>query len=246
VGYTANAISPQRSVLTGQAFDYQPRSGLIQSFQQNGVAGTLGMGLTGMVRNAPGIGLISALGAPSRDWGTLGAQAFNTGASAAGLFVLTRGVVVVDSAESLSQLAQLRAINTSTLTKLEKGFLGESRGALTYQRAGYEELDARLPRNNGFDGVFVKRGPDGNPIDIIINESKFSSTGRASLANTNMGRQMGERWIGENIRKMMNSSDLSVMETGYLLDANRSLIRTKANVLDPMGNNRWNVLNLPR
>ena len=53
VGYAANAISPNRSVLTGEAFAYQPRSSLMQSVQQQGVLGTLGTGITGAVRNAP-------------------------------------------------------------------------------------------------------------------------------------------------------------------------------------------------
>jgi hypothetical protein len=117
---------------------------------------------------------------------------------------------------------------------------------LVYQRAGYQELDARLLSNNGFDGVFVKYGADGNPVDIIINESKFTSTGRASLSNTNMGQQMSPRWIDANIEKMMGSSNPSVMENGYFLDANRSLIRTKINVLNPQGVNQWNVLYAPR
>jgi hypothetical protein len=83
-GYTANAVAPQRSVLTGQPFDYQPRSGLIQSLQQHGVAGTLGMRVAGAVRNAPGVGLIGALGAPGRDWGNVGAQVFSTATAGAG------------------------------------------------------------------------------------------------------------------------------------------------------------------
>lgn len=145
-----------------------------------------------------------------------------------------------------SPLSQFRAINTSNMTRADKGVLAENRGAFTYRRAGYQQMDARLPSNHGFDGVFVKRGADGNVRDIIINESKYSSTGRASLANTSMGRQMSPSWINENIQKMMNSADPAVMETGFFLDANRAMIRAKANVLDPWGNNRWNVVQLPR
>ena len=83
VGYAGNAIAPQRSVLTGQPFQYQPQSALLQSIQQQGVQGTLGAGITGLVRNAPGIGLIAALGTPRRDWGNVGAQVFNTGMAGA-------------------------------------------------------------------------------------------------------------------------------------------------------------------
>ena len=84
-GYAGNAMSPARSVLTGQPFAYQPQSALLQSIQQQGVLGTLGTGIVGAVRNAPGIGLIAALGAPNRNWETVGGQVFNTGAVAAGV-----------------------------------------------------------------------------------------------------------------------------------------------------------------
>jgi hypothetical protein len=77
-GYASNAISPQRSVITGEVFPYQPKSGLMQSIEQNGVGGTIGIGIVGTVRNAPGIGLIRALYAPNRDWSDVGAQTFGT------------------------------------------------------------------------------------------------------------------------------------------------------------------------
>jgi hypothetical protein len=84
-GYVANTVAP------GQPGDYLPKSGLIRSLQQNGLTGTVGLGITGAVRNAPGIGLIGALGATSRDWGNVGAQTFNTAVANAGL--LARGLV---------------------------------------------------------------------------------------------------------------------------------------------------------
>jgi hypothetical protein len=143
--------------------------------------------------------------------------------------------------------AELRSLDTSNFSTSEKGLLGETRASLTYQRAGYAELDARLPSNNGFDGVFVKYDSDGmNPLDIIINESKFTSTGNASLSNTNMGRQMSSSWIDANIQKMMNSSNPTIMENGFFLDSNSHLIRTKINVLNPQGVNGWNVLKAPK
>jgi hypothetical protein len=95
-GYASQAIAPQRSVLTGQPFAYQPQSALLQSVQQQGVLGTVGAGITGAVRNAPGIGLIGALGAPNRDWGNVGAQAFNTGTAMLGAAGSMRGPSVVD------------------------------------------------------------------------------------------------------------------------------------------------------
>jgi len=153
-------------------------------------------------------------------------------------------------ASNMSEFSRLRselqAIDASGLSTADKGALAEARARLAFQRAGYQELPARLSRNNGFDGVFVKYGTDGKPVDIIINESKFTSTGQVSLSNTNMGRQMSPEWIDANIQKMMNSTESSVMETGFFLDANRSIIRTRANVLNAQGANRWNVLEIPR
>jgi hypothetical protein len=158
-----------------------------------------------------------------------------------------RGGAAPPSSITPSAWAKLRATDTSSMTRAEKGVLGEARASLAYQRAGYEQLPSRLASNNGFDGVFVKKAPDGTVVDIIINESKFSSTGRPSFANTNMGKQMSPGWINENIQKMMNRfDDPGVMEAGFFLDVNRSLVRTKANVLDPLGNNRWNVLQLSK
>ncbi|HAS6360217.1 TPA: hypothetical protein RQJ98_000527 [Vibrio vulnificus] len=144
------------------------------------------------------------------------------------------------------QRAELRTVNTADLTRAEKGVLGELRSAIALQRASYQEMPARLSSNNGLDGVFVKYDSAGQPVDIIITESKFTSSGNASLTNTKtMGKQISPEWIDANIQKMMNSSDMSVMETGFFLDMNKSVIRTKANVLTPDGVNRWNKLNLP-
>ena len=92
----------------------------------------------------------------------------------------------------------------------------------------------------------MKYDSDGNPLDIIINESKFTSTGRASLSNTNMGRQMSPEWIDANIQKMMNSSNPGIMENGFFLDLNRSMIKPKINVVNPQGVNGWSVLKAPQ
>ena len=111
--YASNAIAPQRSVLTGQAFAYQPKSAVLQSIQQQGILGALGAGITGAVRSAPGIGLIGALGAPNRDWGNIGAQVLNTGAAMAGAAASMRrasvGAPVTRSANPLSPVLEFDA-----------------------------------------------------------------------------------------------------------------------------------------
>jgi hypothetical protein len=94
VGYARAAIAPQRSVLTGQAFPYQPQSKLLQSIESQGVLGTIGGAITGTVRSAPGIGLIGALGTPNRDWQNIGAQAAGSvGFAAVGALRGVRGGV---------------------------------------------------------------------------------------------------------------------------------------------------------
>jgi hypothetical protein len=104
-GYASQAIAPRRSVLTGQPFAYQPQSALLQSVQQQGVLGTLGAGITGAVRSAPGIGLIGALGAPNRDWGNVGGQMFNTGLAGAGMAGAVGGKASRGSTTDLAMLS---------------------------------------------------------------------------------------------------------------------------------------------
>ena len=139
-----------------------------------------------------------------------------------------------------------RGKNKPDLTNKQKGELGEAAARKTLKRAGYEEIPARLPRNNGIDGVFVKKDANGEITDIIVSESKYSSTGKARMSDTkNMGRQMSDKWIKENIRKMQLSKDPEVRKTARILKRNEELIRKKANVLDPNGNNRWNKIKIP-
>lgn len=130
-----------------------------------------------------------------------------------------------------------------TISKAEKRVLAEQAAARTLARAGYEELPARLSRNNGFDGVWVKRGPNGEIVDIIVSESKYGAEGTASLSKTKTtGKQLSDEWIDANIEKMLESTDAEVRRTGELLQQKRSMIRTKGNVLDAEGTNRWNIL----
>lgn len=148
--------------------------------------------------------------------------------------------------EIVSQRAQLRMVDTSDLTSIAKGDLAEARASLAYQRAGLSQLDSKLLSNNGFDGVFVRFDDIGNPTKIIINESKFSSSGYATLSDTtNMGKQLSEPWINGNINKMLRSDDVSVRATGQLLKANRDLIEIRTNLLTPDGINRGSRIKLP-
>ena len=107
----------------------------------------------------------------------------------------------------------------------QKGALGEARTSLTMRRAGFDELPARLPGNQGFDGIWVKRGADGGILDIVITESKYASSGKLRLTNTTtMGRQLSPQWINANIQRMVRSNDTAVRQAGRLLQQNRGLV----------------------
>ncbi|EGO62500.1 hypothetical protein, partial [Acetonema longum] len=122
-------------------------------------------------------------------------------------------------------------------TNAEKGALGEAAADLTLSRAGYTKLPSKVGANNGFDGVYIKYGPDGKVQDLIINESKF---GTSQLGTTKGGaKQMDPNWIEMNIEKMLNSTDPAVRQTGKILNENIDMVRTKLNRLTPDGVNKW-------
>jgi hypothetical protein len=130
-GYTANAMA-----LTPHG--YQPTSGLVQSIQSNGVAGTIGLGIQSAVRNAPGIGLIGALGAPNRDWNQIGAQTLNTGMAVAGAWV--RGPVANTNAVDTALLKSAGVPNTG-LAALDRSAVSSSSFTQkidAIRRAGFE------------------------------------------------------------------------------------------------------------
>ena len=111
--------------------------------------------------------------------------------------------------------------------------------------AGYQQLPSKLPGNRGFDGVFVRRGTAGAIDDLVVVESKFAASGRASLPMTKtMGRQMSDQWIDSTVQRMLRAEDRSLRQTGRMLFDNQASIRRKANVLDATGVNRWNRLRI--
>ncbi|MDN8618028.1 Ig-like domain repeat protein [Variovorax ginsengisoli] len=150
IGYASNAIAPQRSVLTGRPIPYQPRSALVQSVQQNGVAGTVGAGIVGAVRNAPGIGLVGALGAPNRDWANVGAQVLNTG---------TAGVGAAST------------LRSGTRTALEGTFVDFARGesvAPGFYRADPRQL--RFTQSDASPNFVDRAGRSIGTIDSLVSD----------------------------------------------------------------------------
>jgi hypothetical protein len=144
--------------------------------------------------------------------------------------------------------AGMKQTNPSAFSNALKGELGEARTALTMRRAGFEELPGKLPGNQGFDGVWIKRAPDGTITQVYITESKFASDGVFRLGTTKtMGPQMSNQWIrANNIDRLQQSANPALQATGDTLDAiwraNRGLITKKGALLDPNGILRFQTL----
>jgi hypothetical protein len=136
-------------------------------------------------------------------------------------------------------------VDPTNFTNAEKGNLAELRTAQTMRRAGYEELPSKLPGNQGFDGVWVKKNAEGEITEIVITESKFQKGGgKPRLKQTEtMGQQMSDQWIKANIQRMIASGDPSLVRAGNLLQANFSLIKKKGAVLDPLGRLHYYTIN---
>ena len=152
------------------------------------------------------------------------------------------------AAKPLISLARsLKGHLPANMTNSMKGIFGEVAAERALLRSGYQFRNAKVGSNNGIDDVFIKYGDNGQIEHLILNESKFSSTGKAGLANTvNMGKQMSNEWIEANLLKMTNSPDNSIADLASIITRlNRtdpSKISLKMNVLDANGINRWKTL----
>jgi YD repeat-containing protein len=137
----------------------------------------------------------------------------------------------------LGQATQYRGLSNA-----QKGIAGESAGRAGYLRQGYTEMPARLPSNNGIDGVFVQRARSGRILDIVVNESKYAGDGAARLSNTRtMGQQLSPQWIDANIQKMRREPlGSGERAAGDFLNDNRNMTRSQTNTLNREGVNKWN------
>ncbi len=188
-GYASNAIAPRYSVLTGEAFNYQPKSALLQSIQQQGVLGTIGSGITGAVRNAPGIGLIGALGQPKRDWGNVGSQAFNTALVGSSVLRTT-----APSGAEVAAAARRSAIRESLTDASGRLLSLDERRGIKFtirevEAQGYELGGSiKYSGNQGIDLWF--NGSAHNVGRFALGEAK-ASTGLGSLARDAAGIRQG-------------------------------------------------------
>jgi curved DNA-binding protein CbpA len=127
-----------------------------------------------------------------------------------------------------------------TADRRTKGVAGEAAGAKTLERAGYNILPSKLPGNQGFDHVGIKRNADGSIKKILIVESKYSGTGDFRLNKTaTKGQQMSKRWIEKTISTMQMSEDPAIQATARILHDNKDKWVLRGNVLKPNGTNAW-------
>ncbi|PHQ79003.1 MAG: hypothetical protein COB66_07725, partial [Coxiella sp. (in: Bacteria)] len=148
-----------------------------------------------------------------------------------------------EGTKSANTLHARRKNAANVRTNKDKGNLGEDTSDEALLRVGYQRLPSKLPRNQGIDGVFIKYSADGKPFDILIVESKFSSTGSYKLGDTKKGRQLSTTWIYATLEKMVGSQDPTVRETARTIRRYipEKIVRVKLNMLNPKGINRWNT-----
>lgn len=100
---------------------------------------------------------------------------------------------------------------------------------------GYEKLPSKTGggRNNGIDGLYIKRNEAGDIESIVIVESKWNTArygsawyaepGNSNTINVEQRRtrvrQMSFEWIDQKARDMMDSDDPATMEAGRMLYA---------------------------
>jgi len=103
-------------------------------------------------------------------------------------------------------------------SSVDKGLYGEEITSEFMKARGYEELPAKYSGPKGMDHVFVKRGANGEIVDIVIVETKVDSSPYKP-------EQLSDKGIDERIEKMKQSKDPEVRKTGEMLEEHRSKVR---------------------
>ncbi|KEO84511.1 WXG100 family type VII secretion target [Tumebacillus flagellatus] len=211
-----------------------------------GVVGAIGALMEAVVEEGGGV-LLSSTGVGIPEGAALAVVGALSAAEALyGAGVAVSGYLNLENDQMLlatknPEYQELKKRAGTASSNAEKGQIAEELADVVLKKAGYEKLPSKVGSNNGFDGVYVKYGKDGDIedilIDIIVNESKF---GTSRLGKTVDGaKQMSREWIEKNITKMMRSDDPDVRKAGKLLKDNFDMIRTKLNRLKSTGFNKW-------
>ncbi len=80
-----------------------------------------------------------------------------------------------------------------------KGNLVEEMMDNFYKKDGWEVINGKRGRN-GFDGLYVKRRPNGEIYDFIIADAK---SGNAKLGMTKHGKQLSPEWCRHNFNELL-------------------------------------------
>jgi hypothetical protein len=132
-----------------------------------------------------------------------------------------------------------RPIIPKDSSRIIKEANGEVPARIVMGEVGGVELPCRLPKNNGFDQVFVQRTAAGEVEKIFIIESKYNAKGKLHLGKTkNKGLQMSEKWIRKTLTAMEKAGG-DLRATAKLIRVNEGKLAYKANVLKPDGSNKW-------
>ncbi|WP_113673557.1 hypothetical protein [Vallitalea guaymasensis] len=115
---------------------------------------------------------------------------------------------------------ELKKLVTETKDKLtnnQKGILGEAFSDITHKNKypDYAKLDCKLPKNNGFDGVYVKYNKNGGLESVHIVEAKYGTSQLGTIKGvdgTGNIKQMSNKWINDVIERMANSGDSKLMD----------------------------------
>ncbi|NCI45014.1 hypothetical protein [Sediminibacterium soli] len=105
-----------------------------------------------------------------------------------------------------------------------------------FQTDGFVKHEAKLPGNNGFDGVYIKQDAAGNVEEIIINEAKqVGNAGNIKLnarnTQTQLDPQMSDKWVNDLLLKMeLQGGNLKILSD--VLAANKDKILKTVTAVD--------------
>jgi hypothetical protein len=86
------------------------------------------------------------------------------------------------------------------VNSIQKGKLGDYLTARRLTAMGYTKLPSKYNGVNGIDGLFVKRGTDGQITDLLIIENKVDG-GRLAPG------QMSDAWVLDRVHRMSGAAD---------------------------------------
>lgn len=137
----------------------------------------------------------------------------------------------VSSASSLhNQVAVINPTVSYGASHASVGKINETLMTKFFESSGWRRMEGEVGRQ-GIDGLFVKRGRDGQVADVMFVEAKANTS---QIGQTLSGQQMSKEWLLNNIarleREFPNNSDYTAIRRFVENDSYRSrLWHMKAN-----------------